>query len=97
MGQPTRKRSQARGEDVIDRGLLGEPDFNTPALIIEAAHAAALAVRPYILKDAGIAAVPSSAYALSPFFRISTAASTDGLGQALDRNATSVSKLKRKT
>ena len=54
-------------------------------------------VTAYILKDAGIAAVPGSAYELSPFFRISTAASMDVLGQAMDRIATSVAKLKRKT
>ncbi|MCL4105016.1 UNVERIFIED_CONTAM: hypothetical protein GTU68_018723, partial [Idotea baltica] len=54
-------------------------------------------VTAYILKDAGIAAVPGSAYDLSPFFRISTAASMDVLGQAMDRIATSVAKLKRKT
>ncbi|MCW1950742.1 MAG: aminotransferase class I/II-fold pyridoxal phosphate-dependent enzyme, partial [Octadecabacter sp.] len=35
------KEAKARGEDVIDLGL-GEPDFDTPAHIIEAAHAAAL-------------------------------------------------------
>ena len=54
-------------------------------------------VTAYILKDAGIAAVPGSAYELSPFFRISTAASLDVLGQAMDRIAVSVAKLKRKT
>ncbi|WP_299730316.1 pyridoxal phosphate-dependent aminotransferase [uncultured Tateyamaria sp.] len=54
-------------------------------------------VTAYILKDAGIAAVPGSAYELSPFFRISTAASMDVLGQAMDRIAVSVAKLKRKT
>jgi len=53
-------------------------------------------VTAYILKDAGIAAVPGSAYELSPFFRISTAASMDVLGQAMDRIATSVAKLERK-
>ena len=35
------KEAKARGEDVIDLGL-GEPDFDTPSHIIEAAHAAAL-------------------------------------------------------
>ena len=35
------KEARARGEDVIDLGL-GEPDFDTPAHIIEAAHQAAL-------------------------------------------------------
>jgi aspartate aminotransferase len=54
-------------------------------------------VTAYILKDAGIAAVPGSAYELSPYFRISTAASVDVLGQAMDRLAASVAKLKRKT
>ena len=54
-------------------------------------------VTAYILKDAGIAAVPGSAYELSPFFRISTAASVEVLGEAMDRIATSVAKLKRKT
>ncbi|MGH1371660.1 pyridoxal phosphate-dependent aminotransferase [Planktotalea sp.] len=54
-------------------------------------------VTAYILKDAGIAAVPGSAYELSPFFRISTAASVDVLDEAMDRIAASVAKLKRKT
>lgn len=54
-------------------------------------------VTAYFLKDAGIAAVPGSAYELSPFFRISTAASLDVLGHAIDRIAASVAKLKRKT
>ena len=53
-------------------------------------------ITAYILKDAGIAAVPGSAYELSPFFRISTAASMDVPGQAMDRMATSVAKLTRK-
>lgn len=35
------KEAEARGEDVIDLGL-GEPDFDTPAHIVEAAHQAAL-------------------------------------------------------
>ena len=55
------------------------------------------AITAYILKDAGIAAVPGSAYELSPFFRISTAASMDVLDQAMDRIAASVAKLKRKS
>lgn len=54
-------------------------------------------VTAYILKDAGIAAVPGSAYELSPFFRISTAASLEVLGEAMDRISASVSKLNRKT
>ena len=54
-------------------------------------------VTAYILKDAGIAAVPGSAYDLSPFFRISTAASLEVLGEAMDRIAASVTKLKSKT
>ena len=35
------KEARARGEDVIDLGL-GEPDFDTPDHIKEAAHQAAL-------------------------------------------------------
>ncbi|MFK7745876.1 MAG: aminotransferase class I/II-fold pyridoxal phosphate-dependent enzyme [Roseobacter sp.] len=54
-------------------------------------------ITAYLLKDAGVAAVPGSAYALSPFFRISTAASLDVLDHAMDRIAASVAKLKRKT
>ncbi len=54
-------------------------------------------ITAYILKDADIAAVPGSAYELSPFFRISTAASLDVLDHAMDRIAASVSKLKRKS
>ena len=51
----------------------------------------------YILKDVGIAAVSGSAYELSPFFCISTAVLMVVLDQAMDRIATSVAKLKRKT
>jgi aspartate aminotransferase len=47
----------------------------------------------YLLREAGIAAVPGSAYELSPFFRISTAASTHVLSTAMDRLAAAVSKL----
>ena len=56
-----------------------------------------VAVTAYILKAAGIAAVPGSAYELSPFFRISTAASLDVLSLAMDRLDAAVNKLKRKT
>lgn len=55
------------------------------------------AITNYILTDAGIASVPGSAYNLSPFFRISTAASLEILGQAMDRLAYSVSKLNTDT
>lgn len=55
------------------------------------------AVTAYLLDDAGIAAVPGSAYELSPFFRISTATSLEVLDVAMDRIAASVAKLKRKT
>lgn len=54
-------------------------------------------ITAYFLSDAGIAAVPGSAYELSAYFRISTAASLEVLGQAMDRLAASVAKLKRKT
>lgn len=50
-------------------------------------------ITAYILKEAGIAAVPGSAYELSPFFRISTAASKDVLSTAMDRLALAVGKL----
>lgn len=39
----------------------------------------------YLLSAAGIAAVPGSAYELSPFFRISTAASEEVLSEAMNR------------
>lgn len=50
-------------------------------------------ITAYILSAAGIAAVPGSAYELSPFFRISTAASMDLLSTAMDRLGAAVSKL----
>ena len=50
-------------------------------------------ITAYILKEAGIAAVPGSAYELSPFFRISTAASTQVLSMAMDRLDAAVRKL----
>ncbi len=51
-------------------------------------------VTAYLLKAAGVAAVPGSAYDLSPFFRISTAASKEVLNDAMDRIARAVSDLK---
>ncbi|WP_108882371.1 aminotransferase class I/II-fold pyridoxal phosphate-dependent enzyme [Anderseniella sp. Alg231-50] len=50
-------------------------------------------ITAYILKEARIAAVPGSAYELSPFFRISTAASTEVLSRAMNRLSAAVSKL----
>jgi aspartate aminotransferase len=41
-----------------------------------------------------VAAVPGSAYELSPFFRISTAASEDVLNTALNRISDAVANLK---
>ncbi len=52
-------------------------------------------VTEYLLKDAKIAAVPGSAYGLSPFFRLSTATSDQILMTAMDRLAASVAKLYR--
>jgi len=52
-------------------------------------------VTAWLLKAGGIAAVPGSAYELSPFFRISTAASEAVLEQAMERIATAVAQLKR--
>lgn len=50
-------------------------------------------VTTYLLKAAGVAAVPGSAYDLSPFFRISTAASEEVLNTAMDRIAAAVADL----
>ena len=47
----------------------------------------------YFLDDALVAAVPGSAYGLSPFFRISTAASEAVIQNALERIAASLAKL----
>jgi aspartate aminotransferase len=55
-----------------------------------------VAFTAYLLKAAGIAAVPGSAYDLSPFFRISTAASEAVLKDAMARLATAVAALKPK-
>lgn len=51
----------------------------------------------YILSAAGIAAVPGSAYELSPFFRISTAVSEVDLTEAMDRLAACILKLNKQT
>ncbi len=51
-------------------------------------------VTVYLLSAAGLAAVPGSAYELSPFFRISTAASEDVLNTALNRISDAVANLK---
>ncbi len=50
-------------------------------------------VTAYLLRAAGVAAVPGSAYDLSPFFRISTAAAEDVLSTAMDRIAAAVADL----
>lgn len=50
-------------------------------------------VTAYLLSAASVAAVPGSAYELSPFFRISTAASEEILGIAMDRIAAAVAEL----
>ena len=47
----------------------------------------------YLLNEGKVAAVPGSAYGLSPFFRISTATSETELSRAMDRIAGCVSKL----
>ncbi len=51
-------------------------------------------VTAYLLNAAGTAAVPGSAYDLSPFFRISTAASEEVLNIAMDRIARAIADLK---
>ncbi len=50
----------------------------------------------FLLEDALVAAVPGSAYGLSPFFRLSTATDDDTLRLAIERIAASISKLKIK-
>ncbi|SNT73860.1 aminotransferase class I/II-fold pyridoxal phosphate-dependent enzyme [Paracoccus seriniphilus] len=52
-------------------------------------------VTAWLLKAGGIAAVPGSAYELSPFFRISTAASEAVLATAMDRIEAAVAQLVR--
>lgn len=52
-----------------------------------------IAVTRYLLNEGKVAAVPGSAYGLSPFFRISTATSEDTLSQAMGRIAACVAKL----
>lgn len=52
-------------------------------------------VTAFLLKAAGVAAVPGSAYDLSPFFRISTAASDAVLEEAMNRIAAAVAKLEQ--
>ena len=49
----------------------------------------------YLLDDAKVAVVPGSAYGLSPFFRISTAASDAKLSDAMDRIERSLARLKK--
>jgi len=49
----------------------------------------------FILEYAGVASVPGNAYDLSPFFRISTAASEETLALAMTRIADAVDQLKR--
>lgn len=53
-----------------------------------------VAFAQYLLDDGFVAAVPGSAYSLSPFVRLSTATSDDILSKAMTRIADSVAKLK---
>ena len=53
------KALAAAGHDVIDLGL-GEPDFDTPGHIVEAAHAAALAGQTRYPPTGGTAALKSA-------------------------------------
>lgn len=52
-----------------------------------------VAVAKYLLNDAHVAAVPGTAYGLSPFFRISTATSEEILTEAIARIGRAVAKL----
>lgn len=53
------------------------------------------AVAQYLLNEGHVAAVPGTAYGLSPFFRISTATSEEILDEAIRRIASAVGKLER--
>lgn len=53
-----------------------------------------VAFAKYLLDDGFVAAVPGSAYSLSPFIRLSTATSDENLETAMERMAASVAKLK---
>ena len=52
-----------------------------------------VAVAKYLLDEGHVAAVPGTAYGLSPFFRISTATSDEVLAEAVKRIAAAVAKL----
>ncbi|SDN89239.1 pyridoxal phosphate-dependent aminotransferase [Ensifer sp. YR511] len=52
-----------------------------------------VAVTKYLLEEGHVAAVPGSAYGLSPFFRISTATSEEVLAEAVKRIGAAVGKL----
>ena len=52
-----------------------------------------VAVAKYLLDEGHVAAVPGTAYGLSPFFRISTATSEAVLTEAVKRIAAAVAKL----
>lgn len=52
-----------------------------------------VAVAKYLLEEGHVAAVPGSAYGLSPFFRISTATSEEVLAEAVKRIGAAVGKL----
>jgi len=54
-----------------------------------------IAVTQYLLDEGHVAAVPGTAYGLSPFFRISTATSDKELNKAISRIADAVGKLER--
>ena len=53
-----------------------------------------IAFAQYLLDDGFVAAVPGSAYSLSPFVRLSTATSDENLSKAMTRIADSTAKLK---
>ncbi len=52
-----------------------------------------VAVTQYLLNEGHVAAVPGTAYGLSPFFRISTATSEAELEKAISRIAAALRKL----
>lgn len=100
------KEAKARGEDVIGLGL-GEPDFDTPAHIVEAAHQAALRGETRYPPTNGTLEMRQAvvdklqrenglSYAVDEVI-VSNGAKRVLFNAMMDRIAASVAKLKRKT
>ena len=68
-------------------GLIGSTTTGGTVLVDD------VAVTSFLLDEAGVAAVPGTAYGMSPFFRLSTAASDDLLIEAMRRIAAALETL----